>query len=266
MLMGEVNVEEDQLESYFEDHGVIAIGLYLLHRERNDEAIFFLTALVLAPAAVLSVYHARFLEVRYFFVLLPFVWLLAARALGYALSCPAGRVIVPALVTASVLGNGVHVVTMLRDGRGHYARAVSTMSVLTSGQEIVVASDQDFSNRLILDYYGENISPQQRLTYVSAASDGSRAPQWFITHTFDTPAAMPPTLVTTPAGETIAGTVVSRTVACRAATGSCTGGTCGRRCEQSRVRRPWRSRARSGRSLGRGTRGQISIFRFASRN
>ena len=114
---------------------LIAIGLYLLHRERNDEAIFFLTALVLAPAAVLSVYHARFLEVRYFFVLLPFVWLLAARALGYALSCPAGRVIVPALVTASVLGNGVHVVTMLRDGRGHYARAVSTMSALTSGQE-----------------------------------------------------------------------------------------------------------------------------------
>jgi hypothetical protein len=181
---------------------LIAIGLYLLHRERNDEAIFFLTALVLAPAAVLSVYHARFLEVRYFFVLLPFVWLLAARALGYALSCPAGRVIVPALVTASVLGNGVHVVTMLRDGRGHYARAVSTMSALTSGQEIVVASDQDFSNHLILDYYAENISPQQRLTYVSAASDGSRAPQWFITHTFETPAAIPPTLVTTPAGET----------------------------------------------------------------
>ena len=76
------------------------------------------------------------------------------------------------------------------------------MSALTSGQDIVVASDQDFSNRLILDYYVENISPQQRLTYVSAASEGSRAPQWFITHTFDTPAAIPPTLVTTPAGET----------------------------------------------------------------
>ena len=159
---------------------LIAVGLDLLQRERNDEAIFFLTALVLARCRAVCLSRAVS-RGRYFFVLLPFVWLLAARALAHGLSSsPAGRVIVPALVTASVLGNGAHVVTMLRDGRGDYARAVSTMSALTPGQDIVVASDQDFSNRLILDYYGENISPHQRLTYVSAASEGSRAPQWFI--------------------------------------------------------------------------------------
>jgi hypothetical protein len=182
---------------------LIAVGLQLLRRERPDEAIFFVTALVLAPAAILSVYHARFLEVRYFFVLLPFVWLLAARTLAYArASGPAGRVIVPIMLTASIIGNGVHVVTMLREGRGHYARAVATMSALTSAQDIVVGSDQDFSNRLILDYYAEEIAQDRRLTYVSASAEGGRVPQWFITHTFDTPAAMPPTLVTTAHGET----------------------------------------------------------------
>jgi hypothetical protein len=181
---------------------LIAVGLHLLRRERSDDAIFFVTALVLAPAAILSVYHARFLEVRYFFVLLPFVWLLAARTLAHArASGPAGRVIVPIMLTASIVGNGVHVVTMLSEGRGHYARAVATMSALTPAQDIVVGSDQDFSNRLILDYYAEAIAPDRRLTYVSAA-EGGRVPQWFITHTFDISAARPPTLVTTAKGET----------------------------------------------------------------
>src|SRR5699024_5675818 len=110
---------------------------------------------IVAPVAVLAVYRARFLEVRYFFVLLPFVWLLAARALGFVFARgPLGRVVVAALLVASMAGNGIHVARWLRHGRGDYRAAVSMMAAMTPASDIVVAGDQDFSARLILEYYG----------------------------------------------------------------------------------------------------------------
>jgi hypothetical protein len=185
--------------------GLIAAGLILTWRDAGDEAIFFTTGVIIAPVAVLAVYRARFLEVRYFFVLLPFVWLLAARTLGFVLARGRrGRFVVPALLVMSIAGNAVHVARWLREGRGHYAEAVSMMSAMTSSADIVVAGDQDFSARLLLEYYGETIAPAQRIIYVPAFSPRRRDVQWYITHTYETPARFPPSIVTTEEGETYA--------------------------------------------------------------
>jgi hypothetical protein len=182
---------------------LIVVGLILTWREDGDEAIFFATALIIAPVAVLGVYRARFLEVRYFFVLLPFVWLLAARTLGVVLSSGGiGRAVAAALLIASIAGNAMHVAMSLRGGRGHYADAVSVMSAMTPSPDIVVAGDQDFSARLILEYYGERIAPGQRIIYVPASSGQRRDAQWYITHTYEAPAMVPPSMLTTAEGET----------------------------------------------------------------
>jgi len=184
---------------------LIALGLILTWRDEGDEAIFFTTAVIVAPVAVLAVYRARFLEVRYFFVLLPFVWLLAARTLAFVMSCgPLGRYAAAALVMTSIAGNATHVAMSLREGRGHYADAVSVMSAMTALPDIVVAADQDFSARLILEYYGETIAPAQRIIYLPASSPHRRDAEWYITHTYESPAVVPPSIVTTEEGETYA--------------------------------------------------------------
>jgi hypothetical protein len=75
------------------------------------------------------------------------------------------------------------------------------MAALSSNRDIVVGSDQDFSNGLILAYYAEAAASERKLVYVSSA-DGRQAPDWFITHTFDVPAAGAPSQLTRHTGET----------------------------------------------------------------
>jgi hypothetical protein len=182
---------------------LIAVGLVLTWREQGDEAIFFTTTVILAPVAVLAVYRARFLDVRYFFVLLPFVWLLAGRTLALVRSRgPMGRFVVAALLAMSVAGNATHVARSIRDGRGHYGDAVSVMSAMSSSSDILVAGDQDFSARLLLEYYGETLAPPHRIIFVPASSPHRRDAEWYITHTYEAPAAVPAPVLTTEEGET----------------------------------------------------------------
>jgi hypothetical protein len=75
---------------------------------------------------------------------------------------------------------------------------------MTSSPDIVVAGDQDFSTRLILEYYGERIAPAHRVTYVPASSVQRRDAEWYITHSYEAPPMVPPPALTTQEGETYA--------------------------------------------------------------
>jgi hypothetical protein len=166
----------------------IACGAALLVWRKNDEAVFFAVTLVLAPASVLLFYEPRYMDVRYFFVLVPFIWLLAARTLAaladrgsFARACAA------ALLVVSTLGNLLHLLPALPDGRGRYLETVATMARLTPSREITVGSDHDFRNRMLLEYYGEALPAGRKLTYVQFLDLGSGSAEWFITHSFDLP-------------------------------------------------------------------------------
>jgi hypothetical protein len=183
--------------------GAMTHGFWLVIRERNDEGVFFATSLVLAPAAVLFLYQPRFLDVRYFFVLVPFAWLLATRALGRIASYGfGGRAVAAALLATAVAGNIVRLASTLPDGRGRYREAVTTMANLSSARDITVASDHDFSNRLILDYYGEALPPGKKLIYVPSPRAASGGAEWFVTHTFEPPRAFVPPQTQIAAGGT----------------------------------------------------------------
>ena len=167
---------------------VAAYGLVVVARRRRDEAVFFAAALVLAPAAVLSVYHARYLDVRYFFVLFPFVWLLGARGLArLAAAGRIGQLAAAALLAVSFAGNVSNTIPLLRDGRGHYMEIVSTMARLTPGETITVGSDHDFRNSLVLEYYAEKLPADRRVIYVPSASWTPASPEWIVTHDFGAP-------------------------------------------------------------------------------
>src|SRR5205814_9466389 len=88
---------------------LISFGFVALVRRKSDEAAFFAASLVLAPAGILLCYHAHYLDVRYFFVLFPFVWLLCARTLA-SLSDQGmlRQVAAVTVVIAATAGNVLH--------------------------------------------------------------------------------------------------------------------------------------------------------------
>jgi hypothetical protein len=177
---------------------VIAYAMWLLVRERDDEWIFFATGLIAAPLLVLASYEARFLDVRYFFVLVPFLWLLAARAVAFlATQRYVGRSVATTLVIVSVIGNLAHLEAPLRDGRGHYKAAVWTMASLTAGENVTVSSDHDFRNRLVIDYYGEEHPLGKTITYQPAPDVSA---EWYLTHTIDPAGDVVPPRTITPEG------------------------------------------------------------------
>ena len=165
---------------------IVLIGIADLYARKDDEWAFFATAVLLAPASVLLLYHARYLDPRYFFVLMPFFWLLAARGLARVWTRGmAGRVVAATLAGLYVAGGIVHAAPFLRYQRGDYAAAVETVAHLSALSPITIGSDHDVRNRMVLDYYGEVLPRACRLTYVPADAWDRRGPEWFMTHQFE---------------------------------------------------------------------------------
>jgi uncharacterized membrane protein len=182
---------------------VLLVGFSVLASRRHHETLFFATSLVLAPAAVLIVYHARFLDVRYFFVLMPFAWLLMARALAHvAAHGQLGRALATTAIAVSIAGNVIHLLPMLRNGRGHYSDAVATMARLTTGSDVVVASDNDFRVAIPLRYYGEALPSAKKVIYVESSEKRGASVEWYITHTFDSPDSAIPSEIADEQGRT----------------------------------------------------------------
>ncbi len=173
--------------------GVVVRGIWFLASRRDDEALFFTAAIVIAPVAILAIYRARFLEVRYFFVLLPFVWLLTARILAHLMTQRrVARLAAAAGLTLFAAGNVLHTWRFLQDHRGHYRDAVAMMFDATSLPEVTVVSDQDFHNQVLLDYYAEPVAGPKRLHYVPATEWQPDAPEWIVTHAYDYQSALVP--------------------------------------------------------------------------
>jgi hypothetical protein len=162
---------------------MIGWGIVLLARERRNEALFF-AALFASPGAVLLVYTPRFLDVRYFFVLLPFFFVLASGTLARLWIERHARVCALAFLALFVAGNAEHLRPLLRDGRGHYTEAVNEMAALAAGRTTTVGGDNDFRNRLMLTYYSETLPAHGGLTYIPASDWTAERPDLMLTHTF----------------------------------------------------------------------------------
>jgi len=174
---------------------VVLVGIADLYARKDDEWVFFATAVLLAPVSVLLLYRARYLDPRYFFVLMPFFWMLAARSLARVWTRGmAGRVAAAAFAGLYVAGDVAHAAPFLRYQRGDYAAAVATVADLSAGTPITIGSDHDVRNRMLLDYYGEVLPRACQLIYVPAEAWDRRGPEWFVTHQFEVagPGSSPP--------------------------------------------------------------------------
>ncbi len=179
---------------------VLIPALHLLRREGSDEWLLHLVTIVLAPLLVLAVMRPQVVAVRYFLIGIAFYLLLASYLLA-DLYRRGGwrRGLGLAAVALFLLGNANHTAAFLRLGRGGYLDALEFMAHHTAGTRVVVGSDHDFRNGMVLRFYARHLPAGKRLVYAARGSRPPGGPDWLITHYPARPTATP-TTIRDPAG------------------------------------------------------------------
>ena len=95
------------------------------------------------------------------------------------------RVIIILLITLLVISHADNIISLLLNGRGHYRQALNDMAAATNGQIISVASDHDFGNKMVLDFYARFLDPSKYLRYITRDHLKEAQPEWMISHNQD---------------------------------------------------------------------------------
>ena len=190
--------------------GATVFGLVLVWRRDRALAGFFATGIYLAPAIGLCSSRFVLLYPRYFIVSAALGLLLAGYGLARLWFCPEigprgrigpmGRRAAALLPAAFLLGNGLHVGWLLRDGRGQYQAALRYIAARTPAGVITVSSDSDFRNFGVLDYYQAAVGPSHQLHYFPTNQPPLEGPQWVFLHRLDAHTPVPPESLHDPAG------------------------------------------------------------------
>jgi len=171
----------------------VTCGVIKMFREKRGDSVFFLAAIVIAPAIMLILWNPKFLYFRYFAITFPFFYLL----MGYVLarwfsSAGKGKWIPVILVIGITAGHLVKTVNLIRYGRGNYSQAVFDMAAATPGPVIKVASDHDFRNGTLLQFYARFLPRTKTLEYILKEQRHQIRPDWVVMHCLD--ATFPPYL------------------------------------------------------------------------
>ncbi len=179
----------------------VAVGLSVLlaflaatlwHRRRDPPLGAFYFVVVIYPAILLTVRQPEVLHPRYLLVSIAFGLLAVSGLLaGFLRRGPSAKVGVGAILVLFTLGNSLDTAKLMRYGRGGYMSAVRYMESHTAGRAITVASDYDFQDRVVLDYYQRFLQPGKTLVYYSAHDYPSNGTQWFLLHSLARSAQVP---------------------------------------------------------------------------
>lgn len=159
------------------------VALVLLWRARSDLWIFFAAVIFGSPMLLLVAQRPAYLHVRYFYVNIVLFLVLCSYLLGriYRLGSRGQLAFAVALVLF-IAGNVSNVYDFARFGRGQYLAAVQHMSAHSAEPVLVVESDHDFRNEMLLRYYAAYLPPDRQIDYHSQSALDSKAPEWVILH------------------------------------------------------------------------------------
>jgi hypothetical protein len=163
----------------------IYVVLAYLMFEHDDRWIFYAVVIVV-PLGLLAILLPVPLSVRYFIITV------AASLLLLSSGCAAlfGRSVawlITGLVLSAVFvaGNAANTSKLLRFGRGQYLAALRFMEKNSDGREIVITSDHDFRNAMLVNYYKRYLARPDSIQYANGATLNYNGADWLILHRFD---------------------------------------------------------------------------------
>ena len=162
-----------------------AAELSRLARARDLRWVYFLTVILVGPAAVLLVSRPEYLAPRYFLLAVPFLlWLTAGGALRLARTGRTGLSVATALAVLFLAGNGTYVARLLREGRGQYREALAFIVRSEPGPVATVGSDHDFRNATVIGRLLPGLPGAARFRYVQSGEWNDDSPRWVLVHHF----------------------------------------------------------------------------------
>lgn len=181
---------------------LLSYGIYRLQRKNLTSWIFYLCVLLLAPTFVLILNPPEHFYFRYLLVCFPFFYLLISSVLASLYrNSSLGKILYVLFLLVFIIVNMQKTADLLKIGRGKYFEAISYMAENTSGDEIVVASDHDYRNKIVLSFYGRYLPEGKKLVYRDQNKLPPNGPDWVITHNQDIGFSPPPS-IRGPAGHT----------------------------------------------------------------
>lgn len=155
-----------------------------LIRDRTSYKAGVFTATVIFLSGCLIIFRPfKYLSPRHLLFTAPFFLLLLSNLL-YRMQ--RGGIKVKVLAVFFVLSifsaNMAAIVHFLKDGRGHYYEAMAYIYKNTASSEIVITSDHDFKNPLMINFYNHFYFNTRKVVYISqdeAVEKGIR-PEWII--------------------------------------------------------------------------------------
>jgi len=172
--------------------GLVA-GLVLLIRDRSDEWIFFLGAVVVMPLTMPLFEHGTLHYVRYFIVALGFLLLLLGRVLAWLFqSGRSGKITSAFLCLFFLTLNGSAVGSLLKYGRGHIAEAVNFMAENAKEQPVSLGGEQDFRTQFMMGFYWREMMGDKPANYYDHEHWPAQGPEWVIFHGESFTQATPP--------------------------------------------------------------------------
>jgi hypothetical protein len=169
-----------------------------LWRTKNDQWLFFVTIIFLAPAVILLIEQPEVLFVRYFLISILFGYIAA----GYFLAdlcrkSRMGAVVSGIIIVVFLAANAAQTARLLRFGRGEYLKAMLYMESHThDGDTISIASDHPFRNGMLVEYYSRFLKSGKRVEFYSSIDSSEPLPLWYLRHEFDATEPHPPNLWT----------------------------------------------------------------------
>ena len=168
----------------------VSAGIASLRKSGQDQWIFLLTAILIAPVAVMLLTTPEFSHFRYFLVSFPFFYILIAAALSRAFRASSlGKAFYAGFMLFFAVSNLYMTGKLIQGGRGDYFKAVQFISENTPGQTAVVGSDHAFRNRMMLLYYSKFLPEGKGIAYAPSGQWPANGPDWIVRHNIDPAAA-----------------------------------------------------------------------------
>jgi hypothetical protein len=163
---------------------VVAMLASAVHATRKGDAglaLFFVSAIVVFPIALVLVRGSDLVYTRHFLIAGVFTLLLFGLTLGRWWT--EGRTRAAAIACAAfAIVNGYNIATLAREGRGQYRAAIEYMAASTGGDTVTIAGDHDFRIGMEMSYYIPRAETTKRVRYVDQANWPAGGPEWIVTH------------------------------------------------------------------------------------
>ena len=177
----------------------ILLFLVLLFREGDREWSFYGSVLLFAPALAIILVVSKYLNYRYVIVCVPFFYLVISRLLAkaYRAEAKAYHYLTFIVLGLYLIGQAFRLVPFYEYGRGSYRPVISEMATASSSTTITVGSDNDFRNKMLIEFYSRFLDDGKKLRYVDQQFWASEPPEWIILHSLDEAYVPKPWIATT---------------------------------------------------------------------